>query len=85
MTKKILTAFAFAAIAATGAAGCGKKSGSCEEVFEHIKSLTPAEMRDLLDKTKDGAIEKCKSMSEEARSCALAAKSMEDLQKCPKQ
>jgi len=66
------------------AVGCSKKKASCEDVFEHTKSLMPAEMGQMLDKKKDSAIEKCEKLSDEAKQCALDAKSMEDLQKCPR-
>ncbi|HEU0030789.1 MAG TPA: hypothetical protein VFQ53_09150 [Kofleriaceae bacterium] len=63
------------------AGGC-KKEASCEDVFNHIRSLTPEGMRDMLDKTKDGALAKCETMSAEQRQCALDAKTIEELQKC---
>lgn len=66
------------------AAGCSKKTPSCEELYEHTKSLAPPEMREMMDKQKDKAIEKCSKMSDEAKKCAADAKSMEDLQKCPR-
>jgi hypothetical protein len=78
---KKLMMFAFVTALATG---CSKKTASCDEIFEHTKSIAPAEMRDMLDKKKASAIEKCSKMSDEAKQCALDAKSMEDLQKCPR-
>ena len=66
------------------AAGCSKKKASCEDIFEHTKSLAPAEMREMLEQKKASAIEKCEKMSDEAKQCAADAKSMEDLQKCPR-
>lgn len=85
MLKKILFASIAALAVSTSAAGCSsKKSGDCNAVFDHIRSLTPEGMREMLDASKDAAIEKCKTLSEASRSCALAAKTMEELQKCPK-
>ena len=64
---------------------CSKKGKpSCEEIYEHTKSLAPAEMRELMDQKKDSAIEKCGKMSDEAKQCAMDAKTMADLQKCPR-
>ena len=72
------------AFVASLAVGCGKKKASCEDVFEHTKSLAPAELRESMDAKKDRAIEKCGKMSDEAKQCALDAKTFEDLQKCPR-
>ena len=66
------------------AVGCSKKEASCDDVFDHTKSLAPAEMHDMLEKNRTSAIEKCNKLSKEARQCALDAKSMEALQKCPR-
>jgi hypothetical protein len=66
-------------------AGCSKKSGStCEDVFEHTLTLVPAEFKEQLESGKAKAIEKCEKMSAEAQKCALDAKTMEELQKCPR-
>jgi hypothetical protein len=65
-------------------AGCSKKSGSCEEVFDHTVSLLPDGMKDQMAGQKDAAIAKCEKLSPESRKCALDASSMEDLMKCPK-
>jgi hypothetical protein len=64
-------------------AGCSKKSGSCEDIFDHTVSLMPSEMKDKLADGKADAIAKCEKMSPEARQCALDAKSLDDLMKCP--
>jgi hypothetical protein len=80
MTKKLMM-FAFVTALATG---CSKKTPSCDEIFEHTKSIAPAEMRDMLEQKKESAIAKCEKMSDEAKRCAADAKSMEDLQKCPR-
>jgi hypothetical protein len=64
--------------------GCKKSGGgSCQDVFDHTVSLMPAEMKDQLASSKDDAIAKCEKLSPEARQCALDAKSLEDLMKCP--
>ena len=76
--NKMVVVMAFAAV------GCSKKSVSCEEVFEHTVTLAPPEIRSMLEKSKGSAIEKCSKMSDEAKQCAIDAKSMEDLQKCPR-
>jgi hypothetical protein len=63
---------------------CSKKS-QCEEVFDHTVSLLPAEMKDKVAASKSEAIGKCEKLSPEAQKCALDAKALEDLMKCPKQ
>jgi hypothetical protein len=78
---KKLMMFAFVA---TLAVGCSKKKASCDEIFEHTKSIAPAEMREMMEQKKESAIGKCEKMSDEAKQCAMDAKSMEDLQKCPR-
>ncbi len=65
------------------AGGCSKKS-QCEEIFDHTVSLLPAELKDKVAASKSDAIGKCEKLPEESRKCALEAKSMEDLMKCPK-
>jgi len=67
------------------AGGCSKKSGSCEDIFDHTVSLLPAEMKDKMSGQKADAIAKCEKMSPEARKCAADASSLEDLMKCPRQ
>lgn len=66
------------------ATACSKKGSECEQVFDHTVSLLPDEMKSQASQGKDKAIEKCEKASPEARSCALAATSMEDLMKCPR-
>lgn len=78
---KKLMMFAFVAALATG---CSKKTASCEEIFEHTMSLAPAELKEMLANTKDKAIQECGKLSDEAKRCAMDAKSMADLQKCPR-
>jgi len=80
---KKLMMIAFAATLATTTA-CSKKTPSCEDLFEHTKSIAPPEMREMIEKGKDKAIEKCGKMSNEAKQCAADAKSMQDLQNCPR-
>jgi hypothetical protein len=70
---------------ASAPVGCNKKDeASCDAVFDHIKSLAPEEMREMLDKTKEAAIAKCEAMSADERKCALDSKSMIELQACKK-
>lgn len=67
------------------AVGCSKDDKpSCEAVFEHTKKLAPAEMREMFEQNKKEALENCSKMSDGAKKCALAAKSLEELQKCPR-
>jgi hypothetical protein len=80
--KTIIAAFAFTSLALV--AGCKKSGSDCNEVFDHTVSLMPAEMQGKLKEGKAGAIAKCEKMSPKARSCALDAKSLEDLMKCPR-
>jgi hypothetical protein len=73
-----------ALVSLTLTAGCSKKSGSCEEVFDHTVSLLPDGMKDQVASQKEAAIAKCEKASPEARKCALDASSFDDLMKCPK-
>lgn len=73
----------FAFVVSLGTA-CSKKTASCEDIFAHTKSLAPEEMRAAMDAQKEKAIGKCEKMSDEAKQCAMAAKTMEDLQNCPR-
>ena len=82
MKTMMKLACVFALIASVG---CSKGKPSCEEVFAHTKSLAPAEMRDLFEQNKQDAIAKCEKMSDEAKSCAMKAKTLEELQKCPRE
>jgi hypothetical protein len=82
--KNILLASTLLSLGLLASAGCSKKSGSCTDVFDHTVSLMPAEMKEQLANTKDDAIAKCEKMSPEARQCALDAKSIDDLMKCPR-
>lgn len=84
MTK--LASFVSCSIVALAlGAGCGSKKGSqCEEIFDHTVSLMPAEFKDKAIEGKAKALEKCEKMSPEAKTCALEAKAMEDLMKCPR-
>ena len=80
--KKVLM-FAFAVSLATA---CSKKeTPSCEAIFEHTKSIAPDELKASMDARKDRSIAKCEKMSADAKKCAYEAKSMEDLQKCPRE
>lgn len=64
--------------------GCKKSESECEKVFAHTVSLMPAEMKDKVEQGKSDAIAKCEKMSPATRTCALDAKSLEDLMKCPR-
>jgi hypothetical protein len=64
--------------------GCKKSSSQCEDVYDHTMSLVPDELKDKMSGSKDDAIAKCEKMSPEARQCALDAKEMGDLMKCPR-
>jgi len=80
--KSIILSFVFAGLVT----GCSKKEGSdCERVVDHTISIMPAELSSKLAEGKADAIARCeKEMSAEAKKCALAAKSLEDLMRCPK-
>lgn len=81
---KKLMMFAFAATLATTA--CSKdKTPSCEDVFNHTKKLAPAELQDMMEKSRAQAIEKCGKLSAEAKQCAMKASTLEELQKCPRE
>lgn len=82
MTKHLLSSLLVMSLATTA---CSKKQSSCEAVVDHTLSLMPPEMQGKLKDGKADAIAKCQKMSPEARQCALDAKSLEDLMKCPKQ
>jgi len=71
-------------LAVTLVTGCKKKAPSCDDVVDHTLSLMPAEMQGKLKADKSEAIAKCEKMSPDARKCALDAKSIEDLMKCPR-
>jgi hypothetical protein len=81
MTMKKMLMFAFAVSLATA---CSKKEPSCEDVFEHTKSLAPEGFREQMEAKKDKSIAKCEKLSADAKKCAMDAKTMEDLQKCPR-
>ena len=76
--------FVVAALGVWGLGGCGKKAASCDAVFEHVRDLAPAEMRDLIDGSKDGALEKCEALSAEQRKCILAADDLAEVSACKK-
>jgi hypothetical protein len=81
MTNKMIVSCLMSIVIA---AGCSKKSGSCEEVYDHTVSLLPAEMKDQMAGQKEQAIAKCEKLPEEARKCAMDASSLDELMKCPK-
>lgn len=69
---------------ASAPVGCKKNEPSCDAVFDHIRSLTPEPMREMLDKSKEQAIASCETLSADERSCALGADTLEELQACKK-
>jgi hypothetical protein len=71
-------------LAASLLSGCKKKQPSCDDVVAHTVSLMPPEMQGQLKAGKADAIAKCEKMSPDARRCALDAKSLDDLMKCPR-
>lgn len=77
-------AFVGASLLVWGASGCGKKEASCDAVFEHVRDLAPAEMRDMLDASKDGALAKCETLSFEQRKCILDADDLGEVSACKK-
>jgi len=77
-------AFVGASLLVWGAAGCGKRDASCEAVFEHVRELAPADMREMIDATKDGSIAKCEKLSVEQRKCILEASDLGQVSACKK-
>ncbi|MBA2541953.1 MAG: hypothetical protein H0V17_20075 [Deltaproteobacteria bacterium] len=77
-------AFVGASLLVWGAAGCGKKEASCDAVFEHVRDLAPADMREMLDASKDGALAKCETLSVEQRKCILEASDLGQVSACKK-
>ena len=67
------------------ATGCSKKTPSCDELFAHTVSIAPEELRPLLEGKKAESMAKCAKLSDEAKQCAMAAKTMPELQKCPRE
>ncbi len=85
MRKTLIgVAFVGASLLVWGAAGCGKKEASCDAVFEHVRDLAPAEMREMIDATKEGAIAKCEKLSLEQRKCILEASDLGQVSACKK-
>ena len=72
-------------IALLGITACKSKS-KCDQVVDHTLELMPDEYKKGMDSGpgRDKAIGKCEAASDEAKQCALDAKSMEDLMKCPR-
>lgn len=66
------------------AGACSKGGSDCDKIFDKTVGYMPAEMQSQIKDHKDDAIAKCEKMSPEAKSCAMAASSMEELMKCPK-
>ena len=76
--KKILFLVSMSLVA------CKSKS-KCEQVYDHTLEILPDDMKTHLqgDAGKAKAVGKCEAMSDEAKQCALDAKSWEDLAQCP--
>jgi hypothetical protein len=96
LVKGIL-ASTFAASLAFGAAGCGKSAATCENAADHVISIMknsdemkkmPDEMKKQFEEGIKGArgemVQKCKDDKWSAKdlACAMAAKSMPDMEKC---
>jgi len=71
-----------ASLGVWGATGCGKKTASCDDVFEHTMELVPKDMRDLMDSGKDSALAKCEQLTVEQRQCIMDADTLLDLAAC---
>jgi hypothetical protein len=67
------------------AAGCSKSGSDCDAVVDHTVSLLPENMQAKIKEGRADAIGKCEKVSPEARKCVLAAASMQDLMKCPRE
>lgn len=82
-TLLVSVSFALTCTLAAGATGCGGgDDASCGKVVDHTLKLMPKELAGQLGDKKD-LVKQCeKKMSKEERTCALAAKSMEDMMKC---
>jgi len=72
-------------IALLGMAACKSKS-KCDQVVDHTLELMPDDFKKGMDTDagREKAIGKCEAASDEAKQCALDAKSMDDLMKCPR-
>jgi hypothetical protein len=77
-------AFVGASLLVWGVSGCGKKEASCDAVFEHVRDLAPADMRDMLDASKDSALAKCETLSLAQRKCILEADDLAEVSACKK-
>lgn len=75
--------FVAAALGVWGVGGCGKKQASCDAVFDHVRSLAPAEMRDLIDANRDSGVARCEAQLDvEQRTCILAADDLTEVAAC---
>lgn len=80
--KKTLIGLGFV-VAALGVWGVGgKREVTCEAVFEHVRDLAPADMRDMFDKP--NALAKCEALTVEQRKCIMAADDLGELSACKK-
>jgi hypothetical protein len=82
--KKALIGAAFvgASLVVWGFAGCGKKEASCDVVFEHVRGLAPADVRDVFDMSRDQMIEGCEKLTVEQRKCIIAATELGSVSEC---
>ncbi len=76
--------FVAAALSVWGISGCGKQEASCDAVFEHVRDLAPADMRDMFDQGRAGAVAKCEALTIEQRKCILAADDLAEVSACRK-
>lgn len=68
----------------TAACGGDDEGASCAKVVDHTLTLVPAELAEQMG-SKDELIKSCEERTDvEGRECALKAKTMEDLSKCPR-
>jgi hypothetical protein len=66
-------------------AACKKSGSDCDAVFDHIVSIAPAEAQAKMKAERDASIGRCEKLKPEARQCALDAKDLGDLMKCPRE
>jgi hypothetical protein len=83
--RKLMKTFGAVAIACTlvvgAAAGC-KSKPKCEQAYDHVLSIAPAERKASIEKQKDRMLEKCAKDPAEKVDCFIAAKDWEAMNKC---
>lgn len=73
------------ALSLVTATGCGGDDGAtCDKVVDHTLSIMPEEFKSQMGDKKELIAQCEKKTTPEGRECALKAKSMEDLMKCPR-